>query len=138
MIIKILHSRKKRTYHQIFGKATEGTFAEYLLLKRHFQKQDPEYKVLSNYKRIWLNFRNRLIRQIKKKNKGRLTCHYCQSKNLVMNINVQGVPRNRRATLDHVIPRSKGGREFAESNLVVACFSCNQKKKDNLPVISSK
>ena len=33
------------------------------------------------------------------------------------------------ATVDHIIPRSKGGKDNLE-NLVPCCFSCNAKKKD--------
>ena len=35
-------------------------------------------------------------------------------------------------TLDHVVPRSKGGK-FSWSNLVVACKRCNSKKGNSLP-----
>lgn len=35
------------------------------------------------------------------------------------------------ATIDHKIPRSKGGKNSFK-NLVVACFNCNQEKGDNL------
>lgn len=34
------------------------------------------------------------------------------------------------ATLDHVKPLSKGGERFHSSNLVVACYTCNSRKKD--------
>jgi len=37
----------------------------------------------------------------------------------------------RHLTIDHVIPRSKGGLDTWE-NLVVACSSCNVKKSDKL------
>nr|WP_318784609.1 HNH endonuclease [Actinomadura algeriensis] len=36
---------------------------------------------------------------------------------------------NRQATLDHVIPRSRGGKHIAD-NVAVACRSCNSSKKD--------
>jgi 5-methylcytosine-specific restriction endonuclease McrA len=32
------------------------------------------------------------------------------------------------ATIDHVIPLSKGGNKYDESNLVIACKTCNKKK----------
>lgn len=35
------------------------------------------------------------------------------------------------ATIDHVIPRSKGGPND-RSNLVLACFACNQSRGDTL------
>ena len=37
----------------------------------------------------------------------------------------------RATTMDHVIPRSKGGRHSWE-NVVACCFKCNQKKDDHL------
>ena len=37
-----------------------------------------------------------------------------------------------RLTIDHVIPRSRGGSDDA-GNLVVACKSCNSRKKDRTP-----
>ena len=36
----------------------------------------------------------------------------------------------RRSTLDHRIPKSRGGKGGA--NLVPACLSCNQKKADQI------
>lgn len=38
-----------------------------------------------------------------------------------------------RLTMDHVIPASKGGQHIA-SNVVPACFSCNQSKGDKLVI----
>lgn len=45
------------------------------------------------------------------------TCQYCGSKTSL--------------TIDHVIPKSKGGEDTWE-NLVVACYKCNTKKGDKL------
>lgn len=45
------------------------------------------------------------------------TCQYCGS--------------TRKLTIDHVVPRSKGGSDDW-TNLVVACSSCNTKKGDTL------
>jgi 5-methylcytosine-specific restriction endonuclease McrA len=40
--------------------------------------------------------------------------------------------KNRNLTLDHVIPKSRGGRTNW-ANLVAACKSCNGRKGDNTP-----
>ncbi len=47
------------------------------------------------------------------------TCQYCGARS--------------RLTIDHVIPRSKGGEDSWE-NLVVACSSCNTKKGRGHPI----
>ncbi|UII26611.1 HNH endonuclease [Fulvivirga maritima] len=46
------------------------------------------------------------------------TCQYCGTK--------------KELTLDHVVPRSKGGKS-AWNNLVTACKRCNTRKGDNSP-----
>lgn len=45
-------------------------------------------------------------------------CQYCGS--------------NKRLTLDHVIPLSKGGQHKWD-NVVTACYSCNQRQSDRTP-----
>lgn len=47
------------------------------------------------------------------------TCQYCGEK-----------PRTKDLNIDHVIPRSKGGRNTWE-NLVCSCVKCNSKKADH-------
>ena len=39
----------------------------------------------------------------------------------------------RRATVDHVIPKAKGGDD-RPSNRVLSCWACNQAKADKAPV----
>lgn len=48
-------------------------------------------------------------------------CQYC---------GVRGGPFE--LTVDHILPRSRGGRTAAE-NLCAACFACNQRKGDRTP-----
>src|SRR5437870_9518652 len=47
------------------------------------------------------------------------TCQYCNR-------------RGERLTVDHVLPRSRGG-ETAWTNVVAACLKCNLKKGNRLP-----
>ncbi|MFH1760535.1 MAG: HNH endonuclease [bacterium] len=46
------------------------------------------------------------------------TCQYCGSK--------------KNLTIDHIIPKSKGGTDSWE-NIIVCCIKCNNKKGDQLP-----
>jgi 5-methylcytosine-specific restriction endonuclease McrA len=76
--------------------------------------------------KTWLEFRLQFLGSRK------LICHYCGKEGL----QIDADPSKREelkvlATVDHVIPISKGGAMYDENNCVVACFSCNQKKGNN-------
>jgi len=49
------------------------------------------------------------------------TCQYCD-----------GVPGKANLTIDHIVPRSRGG-ETAWENVVTACGPCNRRKGDRTP-----
>ncbi|MFN7929969.1 MAG: HNH endonuclease [Blastocatellia bacterium] len=51
----------------------------------------------------------------------RFRCQYCGLKGTAFDL-----------TLDHIMPKSKGGRTIAE-NLVAACTPCNNRKADRTP-----
>jgi len=55
----------------------------------------------------------------------KMTCRYC---GLALTIN----PGPCFATIDHVVPWSRGGGRRKE-NLVACCDDCNQKKRDRTP-----
>lgn len=71
----------------------------------------------------WLEFRKVFLSRFDV-----LTCKYCGKSNLEAETDCL----SQLATLDHVIPLSKGGPRYDEQNLVVACFKCNSKKADKL------
>ena len=54
----------------------------------------------------------------------RYTCQYCGAR-----------PNIRELTIDHVLPRSRGGRSSWE-NCVLACLACNQRKANRSPAES--
>jgi len=62
--------------------------------------------------RLSLNRRNVLRRD-------NHTCQYCGQ-------------RGRPLTIDHVLPKSRGGKDTWE-NLVAACYACNARKGDRTP-----
>ncbi len=63
------------------------------------------------YKRIMLSRKNILRRD-------RFRCQYCRGR--------------EKLTIDHVVPRSRGGRDTWE-NLVTACTRCNNRKGNRTP-----
>jgi 5-methylcytosine-specific restriction endonuclease McrA len=98
------------------------SFAAAVLLAKKLKKAEVKQ---------WLEFRTAFLAQ-KLVSEGDLVCRYCGVKGLVSEVPVGAskAQRRRLATLDHVIPRSKGGAEMDLGNLVVACYPCNQKKGD--------
>jgi len=79
----------------------------------------PEVVVVRNYNKVpnggVVFSRRNLYRR------DNFTCQYCRAK-----------PGTEELTIDHVVPRSKGGRTLWE-NCVLACISCNTRKGDKLP-----
>ena len=69
------------------------------------------YYVRVPFRRIMLSRKNILRRD-------GFRCQYCNQR--------------ERLTVDHVIPRSRGGRD-QWTNLVAACISCNNKKGNRTP-----
>lgn len=82
--------------------------------------------------RRWLAFRDEFLKDFKKKH-GSLFCEYCGKSDLLAELPVWVRKSAMLATIDHVIPLSKGGQRFERSNLKLACFSCNQEKADKMP-----
>jgi 5-methylcytosine-specific restriction endonuclease McrA len=86
----------------------------------NFEMLLPRVIVLSRYQKcpprnVKFNRRNIFIRD-------RHTCQYCGVK-----------PPEDDLTIDHIIPRSRGGRTVWE-NVVLACTACNTQKGSRLPV----
>ena len=54
---------------------------------------------------------------------GEGTCHYCKKRSS----RFVKLAHPRRATLDHLVPRSQGGFNTIE-NMVIACRPCNDRK----------
>ena len=84
-----------------------------------FRLRLPQVIVLNRYaksppRRVQLNRRNIFLRD-------RSTCQYCGA----------GFPKDQ-LTIDHVIPRSRGGHTVWE-NVVLACTRCNTLKGNHLP-----
>ena len=81
---------------------------------------------------FWASFRCKYLGRQRKEH-GMLNCSYCDKKDL----KIETKAIELLATIDHVLPVSKGGAMFDESNLKVACYECNQKKGDSVPCEAS-
>jgi 5-methylcytosine-specific restriction endonuclease McrA len=113
--------------HTIFGLPHRKSYANSVLLNRHYYQLDPESPC--NSWKIKVKFHIEFLKK-RKKERGSLICVYCGKSGLqIQGIN-QTVPIKIMATVDHFIPSSKGG-DSGHSNMVVSCSRCNNKKKDD-------
>jgi len=64
-------------------------------------------------------------KQLLKKHEGR--CHLCGQQ-----VELSDETSPRYATIDHIVPLSKGGRDTLD-NLALACVACNRAKGDKIP-----
>jgi 5-methylcytosine-specific restriction endonuclease McrA len=85
-----------------------------------FRIRVPEVITLTEYDRVPTNAVTFSRRNIYKRD--RFTCQYCH-KQLA----------SEDLTIDHVLPRSRGGTSTWE-NCVLACLECNTRKADRTPV----
>ena len=63
-------------------------------------------------------------------NKQNQRCYYCQVMIFKKPVVISG--KRQQATIDHYVPRSKGGPDIP-SNFVAACWPCNQRKDNIMP-----
>ena len=84
-----------------------------------FRLRVPEVITLTHYDRVPANTVTFSRRNIFKRD--RYTCQYCG-----------GQPGSEELTIDHVLPRSRGGTSTWE-NCVLACTECNKRKADRTP-----
>lgn len=123
MLVSLYRSRarnNKDRYIILTEHPAPGSLAEYLLLKKSLQTRDPNYNV-----GYWLVFRCKWLRERKREVKT-LTCTYCSKYLTVKN------GKKNSATVDHIIPISRGGDRFDPSNMTVCCPKCNNRKGDKL------
>jgi 5-methylcytosine-specific restriction endonuclease McrA len=85
----------------------------------HMTMERPDVIRLVSYVRIPREAHRRKITRRAVLARDSWTCQYCGS-------------RKSGLTVDHVIPRSRGGKSVWE-NIVAACASCNRRKGNRLP-----
>ena len=105
------------------------TLAASVLLKNYLREQDEDFfnKYREISKRIEFS-RNYLTNVLQRE--GSLKCSYCHKDNLTIELEGMKVPRHKIATIDHVVPISKGGAIYDVDNIVVACGVCNGRKSN--------
>lgn len=121
-------SKKFRYAHQLYVDEPHiKSYAAYLLLANDLLLQDEDY--LNAEWRIRVEFSRTYLRSVLER-QGDLCCHYCNKSGLIIEEEGMRVSHKSKATIDHIIPVSKGGAQYEFDNLVVACGKCNTRKGD--------
>lgn len=90
-----------------------------VIVSAHMDFKVPEIILLSKYERLpqpKVHFSRRTLYK-----RDNMTCQYCG-----------GRPGSSELTIDHVIPRSRGG-ETSWENCTLACVECNARKANRTP-----
>lgn len=74
----------------------------------------------------WKRFRRKILNVNRLKN-GVLTCWHCGKEDLNAKVG-QLINQHNDASIDHLVPMSKGGKRYDVNNVVVSCFECNNTK----------
>lgn len=75
------------------------------------------------------NVRKRFEKRKRLFAKQRGLCYYCAKPMLLARGPADARLSPNHITFDHIVPKSQGGN-LNDNNLVAACFSCNQARKD--------
>lgn len=132
-ITTLSSSGRTKTVHDIFlDPISPKTYASALLLNEYYHENDVDFitKIDAINKRI--QFSRDYLTQ-KKLELGVLTCTYCPKTHLVIELEGMKVKHNIIATIDHIMPISKGGSIYDIKNVCVCCRECNSKKRDMFP-----
>ncbi len=124
--------------HYIHGYATPGSSAEYLLLKKRFQRTDMDWLIIYMAKGKQLVFNTKFLQDTLSQ-EGELHCEYCGKTNLKIYAWYQRPNRDIMATADHFFPKSadKENLSYEIDNMVVCCDLCNTTKADKIWEFSS-
>ena len=103
------------------------SLAASVLLFNDLRKQDRDYIETMDLPRKRIEFSRTYLRR-EQKLSGTLYCRYCGVRDLIIEEEGMIVSQRKKATLDHIVPVSKGGARFDTNNVVVCCGFCNCKK----------
>lgn len=109
-----------------------NTLASYVMLKDYYKELSEETKRRTTFKLIE---QSRTTLTALQKKYGRLYCTYCGKPDLIIELEGMKVQSHKKATIDHIDPKSKGGALFDPKNLTCACEKCNR-KKSNLDLLT--
>ncbi len=120
-------SNKHKMGHLIFGDAVAQTYANAILLRDFYQKQDIDFIRANDWRYLFI-VRRHFLRRMKKENGGIWICHYCKKEMTILQKRGKRYSSRQAVTIDHKHALAKGGMLLDTANMVECCSKCNQKK----------
>ena len=120
-------SNRHNINHLIFGDAVAKTYANAILLREFYRKQDIDYIRIADW-RYYFIVRRHFLRKKRKEHNGVWICHYCQKEMTVLQTRNKRCGSRQSVTIDHKHALVNGGDKLSTANMVECCFKCNQKK----------
>lgn len=130
-IQRVIQKSKSGSTHIVntvyFEVTSANTLAAAVLLHDYYRQRDVDKILTIGDKMRKVSFSRTYLNKVVAE-KGVLSCSYCPKTNLIIEEHGMRVPNNNKATIDHIVPISKGGGVFDVANVCVCCGKCNTKK----------
>jgi 5-methylcytosine-specific restriction endonuclease McrA len=103
------------------------SLAAAILLRKQLLEQDIDFMSKMDLINKRINFSREYLEGVLNE-KGTIKCTYCPKQDLIIEYDDMKVDNNVKATIDHIVPISKGGGVFDVKNITPCCGTCNTKK----------
>lgn len=128
-VTKRISKSTKCTDKIFFEVDNAKSYASLVLLNNYYLLRDETHIQSYSYLMLRIGFSRKYLTHVLETT-GSLSCSYCPKTNLKIELQGMKVSNGNKATIDHIIPTSKGGDSFDYANLCVACGTCNSEKSD--------
>jgi 5-methylcytosine-specific restriction endonuclease McrA len=103
------------------------SLASSILLRKYLMEMDVDYIEKMDLINKRIEFSRSYLESVLSRD-GDIKCTYCGKGDLVIEYDGMRVKESIKATIDHIVPVSRGGGRFDVSNITPCCGECNGKK----------
>jgi 5-methylcytosine-specific restriction endonuclease McrA len=131
-IVSKVHSGSTKLFVQnniYFDISRANTYAASILLRQYYRENDADYLDTVARRMKIIAFSRKYLTTVQEK-EGSVSCSYCNKPNLIIELEGMRVNNTQKATIDHIVPISKGGAVFDINNITPCCGTCNSKKSN--------
>jgi 5-methylcytosine-specific restriction endonuclease McrA len=109
--------------------STCKSLASSILLRKYLMEMDADHLEKMDLINKRIEFSRSYLESVLSRD-GDIKCAYCGKGDLAIEYDGMRVKESKKATIDHIVPVSRGGGRFDASNITPCCGECNGKKGD--------